>query len=79
MRGDTRHYEHVADECARGLMQVSLEYALPVANGVLAVEAHAARRKRAPAARMATRARKPRWRRWKWPALLHDLQRSTER
>ena len=41
MRGDTRHYEHVADECARGLMQVSLDYRLPVANGVLAVEDHA--------------------------------------
>ena len=38
VRGETRHYEHVADECARGLMQVSLEHALPVANGVLAVE-----------------------------------------
>ena len=41
VRGETRHYEHVADECARGLMQVSLEHALPVANGVLAVERHA--------------------------------------
>ena len=41
VRGDTRHYEMVADECARGLMQVSLEHALPVANGVLAVERHA--------------------------------------
>ena len=41
VRGETRHYEHVADECARGLMQVSLEHALPVANGVLAVEKHA--------------------------------------
>ena len=41
VRGDTRHFEHVADECARGLMQVSLEHALPVANGVLAVEKHA--------------------------------------
>jgi 6,7-dimethyl-8-ribityllumazine synthase len=41
VRGETRHYEHVADETARGLMQVSLEHALPVANGVLAVEKHA--------------------------------------
>ena len=41
VRGDTRHYEHVADGCAQGLMQVSLEHALPVANGVLAVERHA--------------------------------------
>ena len=38
VRGDTRHYEHVADECADGLMRVSLDYRLPVANGVLAVE-----------------------------------------
>src|SRR4249919_3869058 len=41
VRGETRHFEHVADECARGLMQVSLEHGLPVANGVLAVERHA--------------------------------------
>ena len=47
VRGDTRHYEHVADECARGLMQVSLEYRLPVANGVLAVEDHAHAQSRA--------------------------------
>jgi len=40
VRGETRHYEHVADECARGLMRVSLDYQLPVANGVLAVEDH---------------------------------------
>jgi 6,7-dimethyl-8-ribityllumazine synthase len=41
VRGETRHYEHVADECARGLMRVALDYRLPVANGVLAVEDHA--------------------------------------
>lgn len=41
VRGGTRHYEHVADECARGLMRVALDYRLPVANGVLAVEDHA--------------------------------------
>lgn len=38
VRGDTRHYEHVADCCANGLMQVALQYRLPVLNGVLAVE-----------------------------------------
>jgi 6,7-dimethyl-8-ribityllumazine synthase len=38
VRGDTRHYEHVADSCADGLMDVALEFGLPVANGVLAVE-----------------------------------------
>lgn len=41
VRGETRHYEHVADECARGLMRVSLDHGLPIANGVLAVEDHA--------------------------------------
>ena len=38
VRGDTRHYEHVADECARGLMQVQLDTGVPVCNAVLAVE-----------------------------------------
>ena len=41
VRGDTRHYEHVADGCAEGLMRVALESGLPVLNGVLAVEMHA--------------------------------------
>lgn len=38
VRGDTRHYEHVADECAAGLMRVALDNGMPVLNGVLAVE-----------------------------------------
>ena len=38
VRGDTRHYEHVSDECARGLMRVALDTGVPVLNGVLAVE-----------------------------------------
>lgn len=38
VRGDTRHYEHVADLCAEGLMRVSLDYRVPVLNGVLATE-----------------------------------------
>ena len=41
VRGDTRHYEHVADGCAEGLMRVALEHRVPVLNGVLAVEMHA--------------------------------------
>ena len=41
VRGDTRHFEHVADECARGLMRVALDSGVPIANGVLAVEEHA--------------------------------------
>ncbi|MFL6593611.1 MAG: 6,7-dimethyl-8-ribityllumazine synthase [Luteimonas sp.] len=46
VRGDTRHFEHIADGCAHGLMRVSLDHAVPVCNGVLAVDAHedAARR-----------------------------------
>lgn len=38
IRGDTRHYEHVADQCAEGLMRVALDFCVPVMNGVLAVE-----------------------------------------
>ena len=40
VRGDTRHYEHVADGCATGLMRVALDHRVPVLNGVLAVERH---------------------------------------
>ncbi|HEY8011067.1 MAG TPA: 6,7-dimethyl-8-ribityllumazine synthase [Rudaea sp.] len=40
VRGDTRHYEHVADNCAQGLMRVALDHGVPVLNGVLAVELH---------------------------------------
>jgi len=38
VRGDTRHYEHVADRCAEGLMRVALDHRVPVLNGVLATE-----------------------------------------
>ena len=38
VRGDTRHYEHVADGCAQGLMRAALDTQVPVLNGVLAVE-----------------------------------------
>jgi len=41
VRGETRHYEHVADGCSEGLMRVALDFRLPVLNGVLAVEKHA--------------------------------------
>ena len=47
VRGDTRHYEHVADRCAEGLMRVQLDHRLPVCNGVLAVERHEDAEKRA--------------------------------
>lgn len=38
VRGDTRHFEHVADGCAHGLARVALDQRIPVLNGVLAVE-----------------------------------------
>ncbi|KFN47243.1 6,7-dimethyl-8-ribityllumazine synthase [Arenimonas metalli] len=41
VRGDTRHFEQVSDECARGLMRVALDTGVPVANGVLAVDDYA--------------------------------------
>ena len=47
VRGDTRHYEQVADGCSEGLMRVALDYRLPVCNGVLAVEDHVDAEKRA--------------------------------
>lgn len=47
VRGDTRHYEQVADGCSDGLMRVALDYRIPVANGVLAVEDFADAEKRA--------------------------------
>lgn len=37
IRGDTPHFEYVAGECARGLMDVQLKYNRPVAFGVLTV------------------------------------------
>ena len=41
VRGDTRHYEQVADGCSDALMRVSLDFGIPVANGVLAVDHYA--------------------------------------
>lgn len=38
VRGDTRHYEQVADGASNGLLRVALDTGVPVMNGVLAVE-----------------------------------------
>ena len=38
VRGDTRHFEQVADGCSDALMRVALDTGVPVANGVLAVD-----------------------------------------
>ena len=40
VRGDTRHFEQVADGCSEALMRASLDSGVPVANGVLAVDRH---------------------------------------
>jgi 6,7-dimethyl-8-ribityllumazine synthase len=38
IRGETHHFEIVANESARGVMDVALEFGLPVANGILTTE-----------------------------------------
>jgi 6,7-dimethyl-8-ribityllumazine synthase len=38
IRGETYHFEIVANESARGLMEVALESGLPIANGILTTE-----------------------------------------
>ena len=38
IRGDTYHFEVVANESARGLMDVALDCGLPIANGILTTE-----------------------------------------
>ena len=57
IRGDTYHFEVVANESARGLMEVALETGLPVANGILTTDteeqALARREKGAEAVRVA--------------------------
>ena len=41
IRGDTYHFEVVANESARGVMDVALETGLPVANGILTADTEA--------------------------------------
>jgi len=38
IRGETYHFELVCNESARGVMDVALEFGLPVANGILTTE-----------------------------------------
>jgi len=38
VRGETYHFEVVANESARGVMDVALEFGIPVANGILTTE-----------------------------------------
>lgn len=41
VRGDTYHFEVVANESARGLMDVALQTGLPIANGILTLDKEA--------------------------------------
>jgi len=41
IRGETYHFEVVANESARGVAEVALESGLPVANGILTVDTEA--------------------------------------
>ena len=38
IRGDTYHFDVVANESARGVMDVMLEFGVPVANGILTTD-----------------------------------------
>ena len=38
IRGETHHFEIVANESARGVMDVALEFGLPIGNGILTTE-----------------------------------------
>ena len=48
VRGETFHFEIVASESARGILDVQLETGIPVANGVLTTENEAQAAARAP-------------------------------
>jgi 6,7-dimethyl-8-ribityllumazine synthase len=52
IRGDTPHFEYVAGECARGLMDAGLATGVPVIFGVLTTESHAQAEERAAITRM---------------------------
>ena len=52
IRGDTPHFEYVAGECARGLMDASLVSGVPVIFGVLTTETEAQAEERAALTRM---------------------------
>jgi 6,7-dimethyl-8-ribityllumazine synthase len=52
IRGDTPHFEYVAGECARGLMDAGLATGVPVIFGVLTTETQAQAEERAAVSRM---------------------------
>ena len=56
IRGDTYHFEVVANESARGVMDVTLEFGIPVANGILTTDDEAQARDRKDKGAQAVRA-----------------------
>ncbi len=52
VRGDTPHFEFVAGECARGIMDVQLATGVPIGFGVLTTETLEQARERADPARL---------------------------
>jgi len=38
IRGETAHFDHVCEQSARGIMDVSLKFNLPIGNGIITVE-----------------------------------------
>ena len=52
IRGDTPHFDYVAGECARGLMDAGLHTGVPVIFGVLTTENQAQAEERADVSRM---------------------------
>jgi len=38
IRGETAHFDHVCEQSARGIMNVSLKNNMPIGNGILTVE-----------------------------------------
>ena len=51
IRGDTPHFDYVAGECARGIMDVQLATGIPIGFGVLTTENRAQAEERADPAR----------------------------
>ena len=41
IRGETTHYDTVANESARGLMDIAVAYAMPIGNGIITVDTEA--------------------------------------
>jgi len=38
IRGETAHFDHVCQQSARGIMDVSLKHNIPIGNGIITVE-----------------------------------------